>query len=391
MRHPRLGWRDIALLAYVALLLYGSLYPFARWRATEESFWSLFFEPGRVSRTDLLANLLLYVPLGWLLARSSAAGSSLRAYSIAALGGALVSLAVEYAQAFIPGRVSSIYDWALNVAGSVLGAWLSAFTWSRRFGSALDRVVEPSATSKAAVIAVVIWVGAQLFPFVPSPDIGNLRAGLRPIAAVLRGSAPFSASQAVGYALAVFALCIVLESALRKRYRRVAFVGLFFSCVLVSKVPILTRQLSLEALLGAGLAFVAYPLLRNLHARFALAGSSIVGYVIVEQLRSAGGAATSAFNWVPFRGHLTNELIGVTDILENSWPFLALAFLFLRLQPARPIRLAVGGTLTVLVVMAGLEWVQKYIPGRSPDVTDAVIAAVAFLLPFIYSRHLIGS
>ncbi len=377
------------LLGYTALLVYGSLFPFTGWRALDVSAWHQFLEPGRLSRTDLVVNVIIYIPFGWLAARVFAGLGRVRTVLLATLAGSLFSFGVEYLQAFLPRRVPSFHDWGWNTLGACGGAvvhrQLAALEpWIRRTAARIF-VDEPVTRLGAAVVGV--WAGGQLFPFVPSPDVGNLRAGLRPVWHVLRGSRSFEFSSALGYGLAILALSILLSTALRSKYRRRFFVSAFFFCVLLAKVPIVRQQLSLEALAGAGLAFVVAGFLRAPERVSRLAFAAIVGTVVVDQLRPGVGAAgISAFNWTPFRSHLVSELTRIEDVLNSVWPFLGLAVLAIHAQPSRPERVAATGIGVVFLSVLFLEWFQKFVPGRSPDVTDAVIAAVAWTIPWIHLR-----
>ena len=99
-RHPLL------LTAYMALILYGSLFPFSGWQSGVDT-WA-FLEPGMphhaLSLPDMVVNALIYIPIG-LLVRISMARRGLPAAALAAtvLGG-LLSLSVETAQAHLPQR-----------------------------------------------------------------------------------------------------------------------------------------------------------------------------------------------------------------------------------------------------------------------------------------------
>ncbi|MBI3962103.1 MAG: VanZ family protein [Deinococcus sp.] len=67
---------------------------------------------------DKLTHALLYLPLGWLLARAT--GRAPVALAVAALYGA----SDEIHQYFVPGRAASLGDLAADLLGSALGAWL---------------------------------------------------------------------------------------------------------------------------------------------------------------------------------------------------------------------------------------------------------------------------
>lgn len=91
---------------------------------------------------DALANVALFVPLGFLYAlrRSArpsddAAPAERRRTLLRTLAlGTAASAAVEVAQCFLPGRVPSPVDVATNAAGALLGAWLHARA-ARRLGA----------------------------------------------------------------------------------------------------------------------------------------------------------------------------------------------------------------------------------------------------------------
>src|SRR6266487_5718941 len=88
------GHWGLAALAYTALIVYGSLYPFSGW--TSEGVRLLaFLAPhglGHLSRADVVTNVLAYMPLGLLIVRSLGPGrATLGAIAIATLIAGLLS------------------------------------------------------------------------------------------------------------------------------------------------------------------------------------------------------------------------------------------------------------------------------------------------------------
>jgi VanZ family protein len=87
---------------------------------------------------DALANVALFVPLGFVFALTRAArrpgGPGGGTLARALIGGALASLAIEVAQLFEPGRFPSPVDVATNALGALLGAWVHARA-ARRLGA----------------------------------------------------------------------------------------------------------------------------------------------------------------------------------------------------------------------------------------------------------------
>ena len=195
-------------LGFVAFAIYGSLIPF-EWRHLDpgvawEQFGRTFqFSPtGRLSRSDVLANVLLFVPIGF-----SLAGARLvdRRGWMALLRTALlilpVSLAVsgaaEFLQMFTSDRIPSGLDIVAQTVGTVLGiaAWQvigQEFTnWIRESLAAAPQ----DRASRVLVAAAAAWIFVNLVPFDITIDLGDLarrvetgRISLVPFGGDLSGS-----------------------------------------------------------------------------------------------------------------------------------------------------------------------------------------------------------
>jgi hypothetical protein len=121
---PVLPW-VIAAALYVGLLLPLLLTPIPRLHAHPRAYLREFRGvPARVLARDLVLNVAVFVPLGWLLSQAvcRAPIAGLRAVGVATGVAALLSLSVETLQYFISTRYSSILDVAANTAGAGLGA-----------------------------------------------------------------------------------------------------------------------------------------------------------------------------------------------------------------------------------------------------------------------------
>ena len=116
------------LLAYVLLIVYGSLYPFSGWRDQGVSPFAYLSErlPRYITAFDVLTNLLAYMPLGFLalLALYPHMRGKL-AFAAASLAGCALSLAMEALQTYLPSRYSSNLDLATNSLGAFVGAGLA--------------------------------------------------------------------------------------------------------------------------------------------------------------------------------------------------------------------------------------------------------------------------
>ncbi len=156
-------------LLFAALIVYASLYPFEGWRPPGTPLLSFLNLPWPPYWTvfDLAANLLGYAPLGALtmvaLVRSGWRFAG--AFAMAALCGGALSLALEVLQNFLPNRVPSNVDWALNSAGALLGAGLAApllASGVARWQTLRDRWF--AERSAGGLTLLLLWPISLLFP-----------------------------------------------------------------------------------------------------------------------------------------------------------------------------------------------------------------------------------
>jgi len=159
-------------LTYAALILYASLYPFDGWRNQGIAPWAFLASPLPKYWTvfDVAANVGGYVPLGGLLALSAlrrrGGGDSLRAAGMATLGAAVLSLAMEMLQSYLPSRVPSNVDLALNIGGAAAGALAAGLL--ERMGL-IDRWSRLRARwfvddAHGALVLLALWPVALMFP-----------------------------------------------------------------------------------------------------------------------------------------------------------------------------------------------------------------------------------
>ena len=156
-------------LALSCLIAYASLYPFTDWRnqgisplaylsAPLPRYWTGF---------DVVTNVLGYAPVGFLLALSGLrSGLTRGAVTLAVLVAAVLSFGMETLQSYLPTRIPSNVDLALNIFGAWLGAcaaWVleklgAVSRWSRFRARwfALD--------ARGALVLLVLWPVALLFP-----------------------------------------------------------------------------------------------------------------------------------------------------------------------------------------------------------------------------------
>jgi glycopeptide antibiotics resistance protein len=127
MRALVMAWTAVILCA--ALLPLSDFKDHAHWTRVQ---WVPFVTPP-VSLRDVLLNILLFVPFGYLLSkRPPACGGSV--IGVVCLG-ALLSGLIEFLQIFTHGRFPSATDLVNNVVGAALGVGLARFEVAKTLGS----------------------------------------------------------------------------------------------------------------------------------------------------------------------------------------------------------------------------------------------------------------
>lgn len=155
-------------LVYCGLVAYASLYPFVGWQFKSVMPWAFVNSPlpKYWSGFDVTINVLGYIPLGFLIAVAWRGAGRPYPVWLATVAAGLLSFVMEGLQTYLPLRVTSNADWALNTVGALAGgalAWMAdkvglLQSWSRfrqqRF--ALD--------SGVTLGLLVLWPLALLYP-----------------------------------------------------------------------------------------------------------------------------------------------------------------------------------------------------------------------------------
>ena len=164
---------------YSVLIVYASLYPFDNWRIQGIAPWAFLWAPLPRYWTgfDVLSNVLGYAPFGFLLAlalhRTRYRWPAIVLTTVAA---AALSLLMESLQMFLPVRVPSNVDAALNILGAFAGALAArALAWVGlidRWSRFRDHWFVPDASGAMALLA--IWPFALLFPVPVTFGLGQV-------------------------------------------------------------------------------------------------------------------------------------------------------------------------------------------------------------------------
>jgi len=411
-----------AALAYLGFVIYGSLVPLdfhaLPWNLALQHFSAIpWLAMDSISRADWVANLVLYVPLAFLLmwAQRPRSSAAYWAASIVTLAVCLaLALGIEFTQMYYPPRTVSLNDIVAEDIGSVLGVglWLVMGEGiARRF----TRLGEGGDTALAAAFVLYLagYLAVSFFPFdfvVASNELAarlaNGRDGWLLSPATCSGAVRCTAKLAEE-ALAVVPLGALLAWRWLRAPGAARMLVAMSSGALLGVVIELT-QMFLESgisqgasvltrALGMGLGVVVYQRLLaqplSIRAQQWIRVSAMVALPIYLLMLAVllNGHRTHWLSWhdglarlqdvhfLPFYYHYyTSEAVALASLLfvvVAYAPFGMLAYLW-QLGGRRHMGAAVPALLAALAATLA-EFSKLFQPAEHPDPTNVLLAAVA--------------
>jgi VanZ family protein len=340
--HHRSKFFTYAALFCTFVIVFASLQPFSGWVASKDTVFAFLTEfSRRTTRSDLIFNAFAYAPLGFALYATWPTRWHARSRIVATLVGTfLLSIIVEALQAWLPTRVSSVYDTVANAVGAIAGALIAkallAQAWLVRFAAQTrETLFIRGGTGDLKILLLGIWLIAQLNPGIPlfaATFHPGMDAAFEPAAIAV---------ELAQVAAALVGIGLFTDLAMRKRWLGgIALVVMVASAVALKTIVaewVLT-PIAWESWLrpGHALGIAAGSVLLMLlfwlprHVKSVLAGIALLSSVLIPLLLPdlvLRGAPLSQFNW--HYGQLLN-LNGLTRTIVMLWPFVATALLLLR-------------------------------------------------------------
>jgi VanZ family protein len=363
--HKTAAW-PLALI-YAALVVFASLFPFDGWRGQGISPWvflTAHIPPPYWTKFDAGINVVGYAPLGSLLALALLrTGWPRAAVPLAAVAGALLSLSMEFLQIYLPQRVSSNMDLALNAAGALLGALAAALL--ERLG-AIDRWSRFRARwfvpdAQGALVLLALWPPALLFPAAVPFGLGQVLERLEAAAADVLEGTPFldwlplregpledlsPSAEVLCVALGLLIPCLLGYCVIRHVGRRAVFAA--------AAVAVGVGVTALSCALTWGPAH-AWEWWAGLPVRVGVWGSLVMAVLLLPLPRRASAAVLllalvlhlSLLNQAPTSAYFTQTLqlweqgrflrfYGLAQWLGWLWPVAALLYVLVRLSRREP-------------------------------------------------------
>lgn len=342
--HARL--RTWLAIGYALFIVYASLSPFTGWRQQGLEFGDVLMARLGMTYTafDTTANLLSYLPLGFLVAvtlraRSSAAISVISGVLI----GVLLSVTMEYLQMYLPARISSNTDILSNSIGTLIGALLAIVVtaWPGLYAYLTDwrsRLFRDGKEVDFGLALLALWMFGQVNPSLPM--LGNVfisKVAQQPF--VILPPAPFDWWASAAVTLNLLMLGTLMLTLLRTPRNAATVLLVVLSSVALAKfitAAVLLKSWALllwinsEAMLGMlmGMAILLalLPISRIAVPLLGMATATI--YIVVVNFildSNAPSSAASVYHW--HYGHLLNYN-GLAQTIFLTFPLLLIFHLW---------------------------------------------------------------
>jgi VanZ family protein len=360
-------------LAVAAVILHGSLYPYhfavpPRGIGPVATLFASWQELG-TSYSDIAANILLYVPFGFFMALTIGRGRIAQVF-VVTLAGLVLCTAIELAQYFEADRLDSMSDVYFNTLGSALGAITAVLIGdlSRYLRLAADIAAKPM-----PVLLLVGMLGYHLYPYVPTIDLHKYWHALRPL--ILAPHLP-TYDVLRYFALWLTTSCLIGSIVGFERSR--IGVPLFMALVFAAKVAIIDLIVTPAETIGAVMALSLWIVVgRRTRLAMLLTAVVLCVSIVLGRLQPFQFLAEArAFGWMPFFSFFYGSTsIATMAMLEKF--FLYGSLIWLIAEALLPLWLA---TLLVASLLFATSVVETHLPGRSAEITDAIMALIIGLI-----------
>jgi glycopeptide antibiotics resistance protein len=322
------------------VILYGSFYPFGFYLHHDaRGPLGVLLDSGfrASSRNDVVDNILLYIPFG-VFAAYAVERRILAAVMTATAAGFALSLFVELAQFYDMGRFQQISDIFANTLGALLGA-AGAVAARRRVSSVY------------LALLLVCWFGSRWYPASPA--------------------VPFPSIEALDlfrYFVSWLAAGLMMESLWGTARSRVALPLSVAGTLLVRAFAVYVEPSEIAG--GAMAALLWSGVLWRIRARPEIAAALSVVLVVLLALAPFHFSATPrAFSWVPFRSFLeAGSETAIRVFFEKAFFYGGMIWLLVLSGFSAGAAAACGA-----ILVFGVRLMQVYLPGRSAEITDAVL------------------
>jgi len=369
-----------AILIIIALLIiYGSLYPFNLVFTPNSSLslQALFnFNVIKTDITNLIANIVLFVPFGLLLSAAYPKSRSSSNYAKHTLVFLILTFifafAIQALQLFTEDRLPWGGDAILNTVGCAIGLFLYSIV---RLD--ISKPLQSFSVEQQISFAIALTIITLEFaPFAPSIDFDVLKQNIKAVLNAPNIEWYWLFENTVFWLVSFF--CIKTASPQFARSRNLSIV---VAIVLFSKFIIISSNIDLSQLLAGVLSVAIWRAfstrLTALHLAILLLLSILGNGLYPFELR----AQATTFHWLPFTGSMGgNILLNILAFMKKLVFYGGVIWLFYLAKRS----LLLGTMLCALIVLLS-EFLQTLFTNSVPESTDVLLT---LLVAFMFAQIL---
>jgi VanZ family protein len=368
---------SIITATVVAVIVYGSLYPFGFYNNPDpdgpiRALWAtrnIFGSPG-----NLIANFVLYIPLGFFWVESSRQ-QRLSVVAVALAVGIALSTFIEVMQFYDAGRYSNMSDIYVNGAGSLFGAIAALGSRNVRTFK-LEKFLHPD----CGIILLGCWLAYRLFPYAPVINLHKYWDAIKP----LLQTSNISTTDIFRHMAAWLAIAVLLETILGTVPTRSLIIPLLAG-VLLARILITDILLSAGEVLGGLLGAASWiAVVSRVRGKVILVAALFAVSIIVQAWSPFNfSRPPHSFGWIPFRSFIAaSEERVIPSFFEKT--FLYGCLVWLTAHAGLSWRVATG--LGMILVFTS-HWIQIYLPGRSAEITDVILLLIVSAILWSLSNN----
>lgn len=391
-------------IIYAVFVIYATLIPF-HFGSFNPTFlinikkvsWIPFFDLNGafVSIPDIIQNILLFMPLGFLSFVSTNKRNLSVIFVIAALCG-ILSICVEMLQLFSLDRITSLSDVVTNTAGGFIGGVTAFCTvlWIEKLFRyySVTKFIQTNSFYPLCICFIIINIGS-FQPFDFSLDIGIVWSKLKSLFIN-----PFDFNLILKDEGVVFlrfflfssflSICFWERNKRKETYKVVlisSIIGIGFeACQIIVKSRMPNAQDVIVILLGTlcGSMFIRYWLFLITPKVYSLLIIFMTIFTTAMQTLSPFKIHSSykTMNLVPFLTYYERTtFVALSNFLESILMYFPLGFAFYYLSKQKKKSYCLLAIFSIVIALL-IEIIQGWIDSRYPDITDVIGALAGALI-----------
>lgn len=369
-RHPAgAGGRNyrIGVALLLGLIVYGSLYPLA-WNFAQPQD---FIFRGPLGLVDVVENVILFLPLGGLLVwHYHDRPRQWRGFVIWFVIALLVAGILQWLQKYLP-RTPALSDVAFNMLGFVAG-WLAGMVSRNTVHRLAQRHLNLQGADRFALVMIVLWLTAELFPFIPTLDVSSVVDNVKSLWQQDLWQPRRMVLHMGMTVIGLEALTRLVRSAAAERMAR-PLAGVAMLGMLAGKFFIINQAPGLPVVLGivAGAAvWRGIDQIAPTPRLWTLLVIATGSYLLHAIWPLQWSDSPNAMRWLPFASSLAGSIAAVV----TSVAFECLCFGAIIWSATRNGASPGGMTVSVALLAFACEWTQRYLPTRTSEITSVLLA-----------------